>query len=130
MDLSNSDFFFIGLFLGSIILTLFFFFLYLPYRIKMEREDAIKRSRSSISGQALEQFAPYFRDFPFSASEARFIGKPIDFIVFQGLDNKKVEKIIFVEVKSGKSFLSQVQKSIREIVENKKIEWFEFFIKK
>lgn len=123
-------FFFIGIAIGLTIMTLIFFFVYLPSRIEKERLDAIKRSKATIFGQTLEQFVPYLKDFPFLPSEAKFIGKPIDFVIFEGLDNKKVEKIIFVEVKTQNSTLSAVQKSIKEVVLNKKIEWLEFNIKK
>ncbi|MCX8163622.1 MAG: hypothetical protein N3D10_03670 [Candidatus Micrarchaeota archaeon] len=119
----------LGLIIGFVISFLYFLFVYLPHKIKQSREDAITRSRSSISGQVLEQFAPYLADFPFIASEAKFIGKPIDFIVFEGLDEGEVKKIIFVEVKSGRSFLTKVQKSIKNAVLEKKVEWFEYYIK-
>lgn len=130
MNLIDLTLFFIGLFIGILIMFLFFFFVYLPSKLNQEREDAIKRSKAILSGQTLEHFVPYFKDFPYSPSEAKFLGRPIDFVVFEGLDNKKVQKIIFVEIKSGNSLLNPVQKSIKEVVEKRNIEWFEFFIKK
>ena len=60
------------------------------------REEAIQRSRSVLAGQFSEQLAPYLPDFPFSPSEARFLGKPIDFLIFQGMDEKKIEEVVFV----------------------------------
>ena len=90
------------------------------------REDAIKQSRAVLGGQFSEQLAPYFPDFPFKPTEARFIGKPIDFIVFKGMDEKKIDEIVFVEVKSGASQFSQVQKSLKSAVEGKNISWREY----
>ena len=118
-----------GILVGFILLGLFFFFIYLPKRIKYEREDAIKKSRAVLSGQISEQFAPYLEDFPFLPSETKFIGKPVDFIVFVGLDKKNVQKVVFVEVKTAKSHLSSVQKSLKDTIIQKNVEWFEFRIK-
>jgi predicted Holliday junction resolvase-like endonuclease len=92
------------------------------------REDAIKQSRAVLSGQFSEQIAPYFPDFPYKPTEARFLGKPIDFIVFKGMDERNVDEIVFVEVKSGKSALNGIQKSLKSSIENKKISWHEYRI--
>ena len=90
------------------------------------RETAIKQSRAVLSGQFSEQIAPYLPDFPYKPTEARFIGKPIDFIVFKGMDGKKIEEVAFVEVKTGNSQLSNVEKSLKTAIENKKISWSEY----
>ena len=93
------------------------------------RETAIKQSRAVLSGQFSEQIAPYLPEFPFKPTEVRFIGKPIDFVVFKGMDEKKIEEVIFVEVKTGKSQLSNVEKTLKEAIENKKVNWSEYRIK-
>ena len=74
------------------------------------RKDAILRSRSVLGGHFSEQLAPYLPDFEYLPTECRFIGKPIDFIVFKGMDDKKIDEIIFVEVKSGNAKLSSQEK--------------------
>ncbi|MAG91636.1 hypothetical protein CMO83_03095 [Candidatus Woesearchaeota archaeon] len=99
-------------------------------RIPGEREDAIKKSRAVLSGQFSEQIAPYLPDFPYKPTEARFIGKPVDFIVFKGMDEKKIDEIVFVEVKTGQSNLNNVERSLRNAVQGKKVKWDEYKIKK
>ena len=94
------------------------------------RETAIKQSRAVLSGQFSEQIAPYMPDFPYKPTEARFIGKPVDFIVFKGMDEKKIEEVVFVEVKSGKSQLSGVEKTLKSTIQNKKILWDEYKVHK
>ena len=93
------------------------------------RETAIKHSRAVLSGQFSEQIAPYMPDFPYKPTEARFIGKPVDFIVFKGMDDKKIEEVVFVEVKTGQSQLSKTEKTLRDAIQNKKIEWYEYRIR-
>src|SRR3989338_10896324 len=90
------------------------------------RETAIKQSRSVLAGQFSEQIAPYLPDFPYKPTEARFIGKPIDFIVFKGIDDGKIDEIAFVEVKSGQGKLNGIQKSLKSAVESKKMSWHEY----
>ncbi len=57
--------------------------------IENHRKDAVVRSRAVLSGQFSEQLAPYLPDFKYLPTETRFIGKPVDFIVFRGMDQKK-----------------------------------------
>ncbi|HLC22768.1 MAG TPA: Holliday junction resolvase-like protein [Candidatus Nanoarchaeia archaeon] len=90
------------------------------------REDAIKRSRAVLGGQFSEQLAPYLPDFPYNPTEARFIGKPIDFLVFNGMDEKNISEVIFVEVKSGKSRTNPVEKTLKNAIENNKVRWAEY----
>jgi len=97
-----------------------------PAILKKEREDAIKRSRSVLSGQFSEQMAPYFPDFPYSPTEVRFIGKPVDFIVFKGMDNKEIEEVIFIEMKTGKSTLNSQERNLKEAIQKKKVKWEEY----
>ena len=60
-----------------------------------------------------------------SVSELNFLGNPIDFIGFKGLDGKGDVDIKFIEVKSGKSKLNSNQRRVRDAVIAKRIEWAE-----
>ena len=47
---------------------------------------------------------------------------PIDYVIFEGLSEKqKVDKIIFVDIKSGGARLTQKQKKIKQVVEDKNV---------
>jgi predicted Holliday junction resolvase-like endonuclease len=89
------------------------------------RQDAIDKSQSVTMGKMTEHIVPYLPGFRFNPSDARFIGSPIDFVVFDGLGEDEVRKIVFVEVKTGASSLSTRERSIRNAVQDKKIEWLE-----
>ncbi len=78
-----------------------------------------KRSLSTRYGLLTEQFIPFARNMPFSPSNFRFIGNPIDGIAFED------DKIIFCEFKTNKSRLSEKQRRIRALVEGKRVFWFE-----
>jgi predicted Holliday junction resolvase-like endonuclease len=86
------------------------------------RQDAIRRSREVIHGKVTEHLIPYFPAFPWNPSDARFLGSPIDFIVFDGLSEGKVREIVLVEVKSGVTkSLSQRERSVRQCTEKRSI---------
>ena len=97
-------------------------------KILEERKDAIAKSRATLGGLFSEQLAPYLPDFPYSPSEVRFIGKPIDFIVFKGADGKNIDEVVFVEVKSGKSKINAHERNLKNAIENKKVRWEEYRI--
>ena len=90
------------------------------------RKDAIMRSRAVLGGQFSEQLAPYLPDFPYLPTECRFIGKPIDLICFRGMDEKDINEVVFVEVKSGKAKLSSSEKKLKEAIEDKRVRWEEY----
>lgn len=96
---------------------------------KKLRKDVVKRSKAVINGQVAEQIAPFLPDFPANPSDARFIGKPVDFIVFSGLsENEKIDDILFVEVKTGKSLLSEREKEVKKAIEKGNVRYVEYRI--
>ncbi len=98
------------------------------------RKDSVNRSRSTLKGRISEQMAPLLPEFPYSPADARFIGNPIDFIVFDGYTNVKDEdgdsiSIVLVEVKKGKGKLTREELLIKRAVEEGRISWKSILIK-
>ncbi len=92
------------------------------------RKDSVNRSRSTLKGKIAEQMAPVLPEFPFNPADARFIGSPIDYIIFDGLTEVADEKskdirIVFMDVKHGTGTLTRTQRVIRNAVENKAVFW-------
>ena len=117
------------------LLSLLFFLLLIIQKISFMkksrnlRKDAIKRSKAVIGGQVAEQIAPLLPDFPSPLADARFIGKPVDFIAFPGLEESdKVKEILFIEVKTGNSALSEREKEVRRAVEEGRVKYKEYRI--
>ena len=101
------------------------------WKVKNEayyRQDAINRSQSVILGKVTEHLIPFQSSFPFNPKEARFIGSPIDIIVFDGIDNEDIVNIHILEIKTGSSSLSKRQRLIRDAVMNKRVHWLEISI--
>ena len=92
------------------------------------RKDSVNRLRSTLKGRISEQMAPLLPEFPFSPADARFIGNPIDFVVFDGYTKAKDEKgdaisVVLVEVKKGKGKLTRVESLIKGAVEEGRVSW-------
>jgi predicted Holliday junction resolvase-like endonuclease len=92
------------------------------------RKDSVNRSRSTLKGKIAEQMAPLLPEFTFNPADARFIGSPVDYIIFDGLtdvadDRKKEIRIIFMDVKHGTGSLTRTQRVIRDAVSEKKVSW-------
>lgn len=99
-------------------------------KIQTERNDAVKRSRAVIGGQVTEQLAPLFPDFPARYDEVKFIGKPVDFIAFKGLEEScdngekcHVDEVLFIEVKTGNSALSTRERAIKQAVDEGRVRY-------
>ena len=90
------------------------------------RDDAVKRSRAVLTGQIGEQLAPFFPDFPCDPADARFLGKPVDFIAFSGASTGAIKEVLFVEVKTGDARLSGQERALKEAVQAGRIRWVEY----
>jgi len=86
------------------------------------REDAIKRSEAVIQGKVTEHLIPFFPDFKYNPKDVRFMGTPVDLVVFDGLSEGEMRNVVFVEVKTGKTAnLSNREKLVRNCVESKDV---------
>ncbi|HWP37864.1 MAG TPA: Holliday junction resolvase-like protein [Gemmatimonadales bacterium] len=91
--------------------------------VRAARRDAVLRSQAVTVGKVFEQLVPYLPDFPFNPKDARFVGSPVDFVVFDGLSDGAVRRVVFVEVKTGGGELSTRERRVRDAVERGRVEW-------
>jgi predicted Holliday junction resolvase-like endonuclease len=88
------------------------------------RREAVIQSRAVLGGKFVEQLAPYLPEFRYDPTEARFIGSPIDLIVFPGLATGEPKEIVIMEIKSGKNCqLTPQERKIRQLVEDGMVRW-------
>ena len=90
------------------------------------KTSAIRQSRAVLGGPFTEQIVPFFPDFKYDPTEVRFIGSPIDMIVFPGLAQGDPQEIVILEVKTGKNAqLTGSQQKIRQLIEDGMVRWEE-----
>ena len=126
-------------------LIISFFVVYYSTRLKFERKfrqwqdaqivsweeekaralkEAIAQSRAVLGGKFTEQLAPFLPEFQYDPTEARFIGSPIDFIIFPGLAQGDPEEIVIMEIKTSKTAaLTPQQRKIRQLIEDGMVRW-------
>lgn len=93
------------------------------------RQDALRRSRAVLGGQAGEQVAPFLPRFPCNPADARFVGKPVDFIAFPGAaSGQDIEEILLIEVKTGDAQLSARERQIKRAVAEHRVRYVEYRI--
>jgi len=92
-------------------------------RKEIPRGSEVKATAVNI-GFILERIAPCMKDFCFEKNDCRSLFDPIDYVIFEGLTRKgAVDKILFVDIKTGNARLTGKQKEIRDLVEGKKVTW-------
>ncbi len=94
--------------------------------------DAQKRSVNTscavLKGKMAEQFAPILPEFQYLPSDAKFLGDPVDYVVFDGYTDfrdgdgtaEDIE-VILLDIKSGGARLSKGQQAIAQAVNEGRI---------
>ncbi|MDR2177376.1 MAG: hypothetical protein LBP20_04970 [Treponema sp.] len=96
-------------------------------RLEKTVKARLKQSRAVLGGLVSEQIAPLLAGFPYDPGDCRFVGRPVDFIVFKGMNQKDITEVIFLEVKSGAAKnLNDQEKRLRETVLAGRVRWAEF----
>lgn len=92
---------------------------------KSSTQQRVETTTNSVNmGFILERLAPVLEHFPFDKNDCRSLFDPIDYVIFEGLQKTgKVQKIFFVDIKSGKAKLKANQKAIKQMIEQKKVEF-------
>jgi predicted Holliday junction resolvase-like endonuclease len=93
----------------------------LQSRRKAARERPMIAAKSVRIGKVVEKIAAALPGFPSQCSDCRSLFEPIDYIVFKGLSQSRIEFVDFVEVKSGASTLTAGQRQIKEAVEHGRV---------
>lgn len=87
------------------------------------RRSSVNHSRAVLKGKMAEQVAPLLPGFTYWPADARFLGDPVDYVVFDGYsackdaytDGQDIE-VVILDIKRGKSQLTREQRRIAEAV--------------
>lgn len=122
-----------GLIIYVLIIIMFFFcIIWLDRLLYKEKKKVIelismnnklvyqKKSSEVRLGKTVENVAPFFEQWPYDASDFRFLGNPIDGVSFNE------DEVVFVEIKTGASRLSKSQHKIKSLVKEGKVKFVTF----
>ncbi len=103
----------------ALLLLLYYYYRCKAFREQLQKQQFNNQSIAVKHGKHWEQFAPFMKDFPGNKENFRFIGMPIDGIIFDE------DEIKFVEIKTGNGKLSEKQQRVKHLVEQKRVCWKE-----
>lgn len=118
----------LGLALGVVIGLLVGLIYFLMWKAKYTnaiRQDAVLRSQAVTVGKISEQLVPLLPGFAFNPKDVRFLGSPVDLVVFDGLCDGDVREVVFLEVKTGAATLSGRERQVRDAIVEKRVRWDE-----
>ena len=96
-------------------------------RVQTIVKNRLKQSRAVLGGLVSEQMAPLLPGFPYDPGDCRFVGKPVDFIVFKGMNEQNISEVIFLEVKSGSARnLNAQERKLRDAIRSGKVSWAQY----
>lgn len=87
------------------------------------KKRSVNTSRAVLKGKMAEQLAPIMPEFQYLPSDAKFLGDPIDYVVFEGYsafrdDHGAAEdiEIVLIDIKSGGARLTKGQQAIAQAI--------------
>lgn len=87
------------------------------------QKRSVNTSRAVLKGKMAEQLAPIMPEFQYLPSDAKFMGDPIDYVVFDGYtDFRDGEgsaddiEVVLIDIKSGGARLTKGQQAIAQAV--------------
>src|SRR6266545_3381464 len=114
----------LGIVIGIVMAWLYFVVWRLRYSAAI-RENAVQRSLAVTAGKVHEQLVPYLPEFGFNPKDARFLGSPVDLVVFDGLAAGELRRVVFLEVKTGGAALTARERQVRTVIEAREVAWAE-----
>ena len=88
------------------------------------QKRSVNTSRAVLKGKMAEQLAPIMPEFQYLPSDAKFLGDPVDYVVFDGYtdfrdgegDAEDIE-VVLIDIKSGGARLTKGQQAIARAVQ-------------
>ncbi|BBF76687.1 Holliday junction resolvase-like protein [Acinetobacter ursingii] len=92
------------------------------------QKRSVNTSRAVLKGKMAEQLAPIMPEFRYLPSDAKFLGDPVDYVVFDGYtDFRDGEgraediEVILMDIKSGGARLTKGQLAIAQAVQEGRV---------
>ena len=88
------------------------------------QKRSVNTSRAVLKGKMAEQLAPIMPEFQYLPSDAKFLGDPVDYVVFDGYTDLRDGEgraedieIVLIDIKSGGARLTKGQVAIAQAIQ-------------
>ena len=92
------------------------------------QKRSVNTSRAVLKGKMAEQMAPIMPEFQYLPSDAKFLGDPVDYVVFDGYtdfrdgDGRAEDvEVVLIDIKSGGARLTKGQMAIAQAIRDGKV---------
>lgn len=92
------------------------------------QKRSVNTSRAVLKGKMAEQLAPILPEFQYLPSDAKFLGDPVDYVIFDGYtDFRDGEgqaediEVILMDIKSGGARLTKGQQAIAQALQEGRV---------
>ena len=92
------------------------------------QKRSVNTSRAVLKGKMAEQLAPILPEFEYLPSDAKFLGDPVDYIVFDGYSDFRDGEgraeditVVLMDIKSGGARLTKGQLAIAEAIQQGRV---------
>ena len=92
------------------------------------QKRSVNTSRAVLKGKMAEQLAPIMPEFQYLPSDAKFLGDPVDYVVFDGYTDfrdgdgsaEDIE-VVLIDIKSGGARLTKGQQAIEQAIKDVRV---------
>lgn len=91
--------------------------------LAIAQKRSVNTSRAVLKGKMAEQMAPIMPEFQYLPSDAKFLGDPVDYVIFDGYTDFRDGEgraedidVVLIDIKSGNARLSKGQQAIAQAV--------------
>ena len=92
------------------------------------QKRSVNTSRAVLKGKMAEQMAPIMPEFQYLPSDAKFLGDPIDYVVFDGYTDFRDGdghaddiEVVLIDIKSGGARLTKGQQAIARAIQEGRV---------
>lgn len=92
------------------------------------QKRSVNTSRAVLKGKMAEQLAPIMPEFQYLPSDAKFLGDPVDYVVFDGYtdfrdgDGEAEDiEVVLIDIKSGGARLTKGQQAIARAIQEGRV---------
>ncbi len=83
---------------------------------KAIKDAAVKRGRSKVLTTVLKSMDDYFTKMKYNPYDIKPILHPVDFVIYEGMNEKKMNDVVFLSKKTRNPYLNKLHTSLNEAI--------------
>jgi len=83
---------------------------------KTIKEKAVQRGRSKVLKTVLDSMDDYFTKMKYNPYDIKPILHPVDFVIYEGMNEKKMNDVVFLSRETKNPYMNKLHTSINEVI--------------